>query len=168
VRESEKVFEESRETFFKKFLLRVQGGAMRKTFACETNLAGLLALHPANIFAPPKILDKKAAQGHRPCVSHQGGGTESAIRLCDPSPWNLPLLTFCFLGEVTCGLEAVKSCRTEQAVARGAKGGVDGRGDPLSRLTAPALPKGEPTKDILIIKASPFGRGGTRERDGEG
>jgi len=62
---------------------------------------------------------------------------------------------------------AVVFCQTEQAVARGAKEAVDGRGAPLSRLTAPALPKGEPTKDMLIIKASPFGRG-AEERGGEG
>ena len=52
---------------------------------------------------------------------------------------------------------AVKSCQTEQEVARGAKGVVDGGGDPLSRLTAPALPKGEPTKDALTLQPLPLG-----------
>ena len=52
---------------------------------------------------------------------------------------------------------AVVFCQTEQAVARGAKEVVSGRGDPLSRLTAPALPKGEPTKGALTLQPLPLG-----------
>jgi len=53
--------------------------------------AGLLALHPANIFAPPKILDKKAAQGHAlvyPTKEEaQSQQADSAIPLLGTSPY---------------------------------------------------------------------------------
>ena len=45
----------------------------------------------------------------------------------------------------------------EKPFARGAKGVVGGCGDPLSRLTAPALPKGEPTKGALTLQPLPLG-----------
>ena len=148
--------------FSKSFLSGARGRAS------ETNLAGLLALHPANIFAPPKILDKKAAQGPRPlCIPPRRRHRVSKPTLRSPSleppPAYVLLFGYSILwprgGEVLPDRTSGRAGR-EKPFARGAKGGVDGRGDPLSRLTAPALPKGEPTKDMLIIKASPFGRGG--------